>query len=439
MDINKRFDLGLDKEEEKVKSKSFNFNSDDLYSNLDEFEFQNDFKIKIFGIGGAGNNMINHIATSTNIKSKWLYALNTDYQALKKISENCNKILIGRKLTKGYGSGSDPEIGRKSAEEEREVIKNVLADVEILFLLAGMGKGTGTGATPVIAEIARELGILTIGIVNLPSISVEGKKIFDKGTKGLNELQDIIDGLSTINNEKIIMNNERSLTLYESFKEADRLIADVVNVITDIISVPSVINIDFNDIKTFFSTRTSFQIIPFTFKTDSNIREEIEKTIKESLFEENIANSMKTIVSIKINPAVKRDFIQEIRSILESLTTNKLLEMNYSLDYDEEIEYAKISLLIATPRYDEMQSIEESINNVGSFIDNSVGLTEINKTEIFVSENNEILNDFEEDNEIFEKLEKEIVTEKRITKELNNDDEYYNNKYNKIFKPKRFI
>lgn len=319
-----------------------------LFDNLDDFDFSDEIKIKILGIGGAGNNMINHIANNTNIDKSWLFAINTDYQVLKKMSKEINLVLIGRKITKGLGSGSDPRVGEAAAIEDIEYIKRILEDTDLLFIVSGMGKGTGTGASPAIAEIAREMNIMTISLVNLPSITNEGKVIHDKGNAGLQNLKKYTNGILTISNEKLFNETNGNITLCDSFTYANKVISNVIQQMINLVTIPSEINVDFNDIKTFFNQQTEFQVNTFDFIDDEDIKDVIMDKLDNEIYQDNIKGAKKIIISYHLNPCVTNQFMNKVRVALESMTGNKDLEITFAVDYDTSIKYANLSMVIAT-------------------------------------------------------------------------------------------
>ncbi|MGL4951480.1 MAG: cell division protein FtsZ [Mycoplasma sp.] len=337
----------------------------ELFDNLGDFNFEKELKIKVFGIGGAGNNMVKHIANSTSINKSWLYAVNTDYQVLKMMPSGLNLILIGKKITKGLGSGSDPEVGRDAAYEDVEIIKKQLKDTDLLFIVSGMGKGTGTGASPVIAEIAKEMGILTISLVNLPSISNEGKMIYEKGYNGLNQLRDHAAGLLTISNEKLFRDTKGDMAIWESFLYANRVIANVINEIINLVTIPSEINVDFNDMKNFFSKQTEFQVNSFSFNNDEDIKNKIMEKLSNEIFQDTLNGANKVIINYKLNPCVTNQFINNIRTALEDITGNKDLEVTYAVAYDTSIEYAELSIIVATNNISDKAQYMTSESSIG--------------------------------------------------------------------------
>lgn len=201
--------------------------------------------IKVIGVGGGGNNVVNRMVR-TGTKGVDFIAINTDKQALS-VSAATYKIQIGEKLTNGQGAGSDPEVGRKSAEENRNQISKALEDADMVFITAGMGGGTGTGAAPVVAQVAKEMNILTVGVVTKP-FEFEGKKRMEQAERGIATLKEIVDALVVIQNERLRLVSETKITLLNAFVEADNVLKHAVQSISDLIYTPGLINLDFEDV-----------------------------------------------------------------------------------------------------------------------------------------------------------------------------------------------
>lgn len=388
IDIN---DINVSNTQNQINNSSLKADENGLYNNLDDFDLQPNLNIKIFGIGGAGNNIIEHIAKNSDIDPTMLYAINTDLQVLKKMTNvNCSKILIGKKTTRGYGSGSDPIVGEKAADEDRKIITDLLKGVDLLFIVSGMGKGTGTGASPIIASIAKELNILTISIVNVPSIQTEGKKIYDKGSLGINNLKKYVDGIATINNDKILGSDVENESLFNCFKRANQVISDTIRDLIHTVNVPNHINIDFNDIKNFFKDKTHFQITNCEFESNENSKEILKQKISSTLFEDKLLGSKKAILTLRLNTNVPQSFIFDVRKVIEELTENQDLELTYSIDYSEEISFAKISILIATNYFSHANDEDVNKMNESHYIFDLE--QKINKFESEHKENNETKN-----------------------------------------------
>ena len=213
------------------------------------FEFEqgldNVVSIKVIGVGGGGGNAVNRMVES-GVQGVEFISVNTDMQALN-FSQAGTKIQIGEKLTKGQGAGANPEIGRKAAEESKEQIAAALAGTNMVFITAGIGGGTGTGAAPVVAQIAREMGILTVGVVTRP-FAFEGKKRLEQALAGIDELNKNVDSLVIIPNERLKYVSEQKITFKNAFEIADGVLRQAVANISELITVPGFINLDFADV-----------------------------------------------------------------------------------------------------------------------------------------------------------------------------------------------
>ncbi len=213
------------------------------------FEFEqgldNVVNIKVIGVGGGGGNAVNRMVES-GVQGVDFVSVNTDMQALN-FSQAGTKIQIGEKLTKGQGAGANPEIGRKAAEESKEQIAAALQNTNMVFITAGMGGGTGTGAAPVVAQIAREMGILTVGVVTRP-FAFEGKKRLEQALGGIDELNKNVDSLVIIPNERLKYVSEQKITFKNAFEIADGVLRQAVANISELITVPGFINLDFADV-----------------------------------------------------------------------------------------------------------------------------------------------------------------------------------------------
>ena len=204
-------------------------------------------RILVIGVGGAGNNAVNRMIDE-NVEGVELIAINTDKQALS-LSRATTKIQIGEKLTKGLGAGAKPEIGASAVEENREEINDIIKDADMVFVTCGMGGGTGTGAAPIVAEIARNLGILTVGVVTKP-FSFEGKPRMNNALNGIAKLSENVDTLIVIPNDKLLQICDKRTSIPDALKKADEVLQQGVQGVTDLINKPGLINLDFADIQT---------------------------------------------------------------------------------------------------------------------------------------------------------------------------------------------
>ena len=214
-------------------------------------EINNKAKLLVMGVGGGGGNAVAHMIESGTVQGVKFVCANTDAQALT-ASKAEVKLQLGEERTNGLGAGANPEVGRHSAQDDRKAIQNLLEGVDLLFITAGMGGGTGTGAAPVIAEVAREMGVLTVAVVTKP-FSFEGGKRSSVAEIGLKELSQNVDSLITIPNNKLLSVLGKSLSLLDAFKAANEVLNGAVEGIADLITRPGLINVDFADVKTVMS------------------------------------------------------------------------------------------------------------------------------------------------------------------------------------------
>ena len=212
-------------------------------------------KIKVVGLGGGGSNSLNSMISLQQIQGVEFVSVNTDAQALLN-NESPTKVQIGETITRGLGSGGDPEIGRQAAEESTQKLEDVLQDADMVFLTAGMGGGTGTGAIPVIAQIAKNMGALTVAVVTKP-FAFEGTRRMVVAEEGVEKLKDKVDALIIIPNQRLLETVEKNMTLQEAFRLADSVLGQGVQGISDLITLPGLINVDFADVKTIMSNAGS--------------------------------------------------------------------------------------------------------------------------------------------------------------------------------------
>ncbi|MBR6499843.1 MAG: cell division protein FtsZ, partial [Clostridia bacterium] len=217
-----------------------------------DFDTTNFASIKVVGVGGAGTNAVNRML-DRGLKGVEFIAVNTDKQALE-LSKAPVKVQIGEKLTKGLGAGANPDIGKRAAEESREELLNVIQGADLVFVTCGMGGGTGTGAAPVIAEIARNQGILTIGVVSKP-FAFEGRQRMKNAEKGIAELKTNVDTLVVVPNEKLLSFVSEATTMEDAFRDADDILRQGIQGISDLIALPAMINLDFADVRTVMESK----------------------------------------------------------------------------------------------------------------------------------------------------------------------------------------
>ena len=263
------------------------------------FEFEqgldNVVNIKVIGVGGGGGNAVNRMVEN-GVQGVEFVSINTDMQALN-YSQATTKIQIGEKLTKGQGAGANPEIGRKAAEESKEQIAAALAGTNMVFITAGMGGGTGTGAAPVVAQIARELGILTVGVVTRP-FAFEGKKRLEQALSGIEELNKNVDSLVIIPNERLKYVSEQKITFKNAFEIADGVLRQAVKNISELITVPGFINLDFADVTSVMKDAGFAHIGTGSAAGKDKAAEAAREAISSPLLETSIDMAHGVIVSV---------------------------------------------------------------------------------------------------------------------------------------------
>ena len=272
-------------------------------------------RIKVVGIGGAGGNAINRMIHS-GMHGVEFIAINTDAQVLD-TSQADGTICIGDTVTRGLGAGADPEVGRQAIEEDREKVAERLGDADLVFITAGMGGGTGTGAAPVVAEICREQGALAVGIVTEP-FSMEGFPRMRNAQSGLKELQENVDTLIAIKNQRLLSICGRDTTLDEAFYQADEILLQATRGIADLITVPGMINLDFNDVRTIVSQGGDAIMGVGTHKGEDRAVEAARKAIHSPLLEDVSINGAKgVLVNIAADSNLTLFEVNEAMSLIQ--------------------------------------------------------------------------------------------------------------------------
>jgi len=251
--------------------------------------------IKVVGVGGGGNNAVNRMIEH-GLKGVDFISVNTDKQALY-VSQATQKIQIGEKLTKGLGAGANPEIGQKAAEESKDDIAQILKGADMVFITAGMGGGTGTGAAPIVAEIARELGILTVGVVTKPFI-FEGKQRMINAERGISDLKSRVDTLVTIPNDRLLQVVEKRTSMLEAFKIADDVLRQGVQGISDLIAVPGLVNLDFADVRTIMKEKGLAHMGIGKGSGDNRATDAAKQAIQSPLLETTIEGAKGVLLNI---------------------------------------------------------------------------------------------------------------------------------------------
>ncbi len=251
--------------------------------------------IKVIGVGGAGNNAVNRMI-DMGIKGVDFIAVNTDRQALQ-TSKASTKIQIGEKITRGLGAGANPDIGAQSAEESKSEISEVLRGADMVFVTAGMGGGTGTGAAPIVASTAKEMGILTIGVVTKP-FTFEGKKRLSQAERGIESLKGKVDTLVVIPNDKLLQIIDRKTSIIEAFKMADDILRQGVQGISDLIAIPGLVNLDFADVKTIMLNQGMAHMGVGKAAGENRAEDAAKEAIQSPLLETSIEGAKGVIINI---------------------------------------------------------------------------------------------------------------------------------------------
>jgi cell division protein FtsZ len=296
-------------------------------------EMSDDAVIKVVGVGGGGGNAVEHMVRES-IEGVEFMTVNTDAQALRKASVT-SAIQIGSAITKGLGAGANPEVGRDSALEDRENIKEQLEGADMVFIAAGMGGGTGTGAAPVIAEIAKELNILTVAVVTKP-FGFEGKKRLAFAEKGISELSKHVDSLITIPNEKLLKVYGRNVTLLEAFGYANDVLKDAVQGIAELITRPGMINVDFADVRTVMSEMGQAMMGSGVAKGEDRAEEAAEAAISYPLLEDiDLSGARGVLVNITAGLDMRLDEFEIVGNTVKAFASdNANVVIGTSLDPD---------------------------------------------------------------------------------------------------------
>lgn len=288
----------------------------DFDTNIDQMAV-----IKVIGVGGGGNNAVNRMIEH-GVQGVDFIAVNTDAQALEMSKANA-RLQIGTKLTRGLGAGANPEVGKKAAEESREQLEEMLAGADMVFVTAGMGGGTGTGAAPVIAQIAHEIGALTVGVVTKPFI-FEGAKRQKQAMGGIAALKEAVDTLIVIPNDKLLEIVDKNTPMLEAFSAADNVLRQGVQGISDLIATPGLINLDFADVKTIMSNKGSALMGIGIATGENRAAEAAKKAISSPLLESSIAGAKGVLMNITGGSNLSLYEVQEAAQIVASASDEEV-------------------------------------------------------------------------------------------------------------------
>ena len=272
--------------------------------------------IKVMGVGGGGCNAVNSMVDS-NVSSAQFISVNTDNQALL-MSKAEISLQIGEKLTKGLGAGSDPSIGEQAAEESKEAIVELLQGTDLLFIAAGMGGGTGTGAAPVIAKIAREMNILTVAVVTKP-FSFEGRVRNENATKGIANLKKYVDTVVIIPNDKLLQFLPAHIGMLQAFKVADDMLKQGVVGIVELIATPSLINLDFADVKTVIQKQGLAHMGIGKAKGENRVIEAVRQAVSSPLLETTIEGAKSVIINVTGGPDIELNEIYDASTLVQGI------------------------------------------------------------------------------------------------------------------------
>ncbi|WP_071459365.1 cell division protein FtsZ [Bacillus massilinigeriensis] len=300
--------------------------------------------IKVIGVGGGGNNAVNRMIEH-GVQGVEFIAVNTDAQALN-LSKAEVKMQIGSKLTRGLGAGANPEVGKKAAEESKEQLEEVLRGADMVFVTAGMGGGTGTGAAPVIAHIARDLGALTVGVVTRP-FTFEGRKRANQAAGGINAMKEAVDTLIVIPNDRLLEIVDKSTPMLEAFREADNVLRQGVQGISDLIATPGLINLDFADVKTIMSNKGSALMGIGVASGENRAAEAAKKAVSSPLLETSIDGAQGVLMNITGGTNLSLYEVQEAADIVASASDQEV-NMIFGSVINENLKDEIIVTVIAT-------------------------------------------------------------------------------------------
>lgn len=328
-------------------------------------EFEQGFNhlatLKVIGVGGGGNNAVNRMIDH-GMNNVEFIAINTDGQALN-LSKAESKIQIGEKLTRGLGAGANPEIGKKAAEESREQIEDAIQGADMVFVTAGMGGGTGTGAAPVVAKIAKEMGALTVGVVTRP-FGFEGRKRQTQAAAGVESMKAAVDTLIVIPNDRLLDIVDKSTPMMEAFKEADNVLRQGVQGISDLIAVSGEVNLDFADVKTIMSNQGSALMGIGVSSGENRAVEAAKKAISSPLLETSIVGAQGVLMNITGGESLSLFEAQEAADIVQD-AADEDVNMIFGTVINPELQDEIVVTVIATGFEDKPSSQGRKVSSTG--------------------------------------------------------------------------
>ena len=346
-------------------------------------EFEQGFNhlatLKVIGVGGGGNNAVNRMIDH-GMNNVEFIAINTDGQALNLYKAE-SKIQIGEKLTRGLGAGANPEIGKKAAEESREQIEDAIQGADMVFVTAGMGGGTGTGAAPVVAKIAKEMGALTVGVVTRP-FGFEGRKRQTQAAAGVESMKAAVDTLIVIPNDRLLDIVDKSTPMMEAFKEADNVLRQGVQGISDLIAVSGEVNLDFADVKTIMSNQGSALMGIGVSSGENRAVEAAKKAISSPLLETSIVGAQGVLMNITGGESLSLFEAQEAADIVQD-AADEDVNMIFGTVINPELQDEIVVTVIATGFEDKpsSQGRKASSTGFGSSVNSASSTSSVGKEE----------------------------------------------------------
>ena len=317
---------------------------------------ENKAKLLVMGVGGGGGNAVGHMIEAGTVKEVTFVCANTDAQALD-ASKAAIKLQLGQERTNGLGAGANPEVGKYSAQDDRKLIQQLLEDVDLLFITAGMGGGTGTGAAPVIAEVAKEMGVLTVAVVTKPFV-FEGAKRLKVAESGLQELASYVDSLITIPNNKLLSVLGKNLSLLDAFKAANEVLNGAVEGIADLITRPGLINVDFADVKTVMSEMGMAMMGTGRASGEDRASKAAEAAVASPLLDDiNLSDAKGVLVNITAGPnlsigefEIVGDSIREFTSENATVVVGTVIDPDIGDDMKVTVVVTGLGENVATPK-----------------------------------------------------------------------------------------
>ncbi|ABF13934.1 cell division protein FtsZ [Candidatus Palibaumannia cicadellinicola] len=331
---------------------------------FEPIELTDDAVIKVIGVGGGGSNAVEHMVRE-NIEGVEFFAVNTDAQALRKTLVS-QQIQIGKNVTKGLGAGANPEVGRYSAEEDREILSNALEGADMLFIAAGMGGGTGTGAAPVVAELAKEIGILTVAVVTKP-FNFEGKKRMTFAEQGIAELSKHVDSLITIPNDKLLKVLGRGVSLLDAFCAANSVLKGAVQGIAELITRPGLMNVDFADVRTVMSEMGYAMMGSGVASGENRAENASETAISSPLLEDiDLSGARGVLVNITAGFDLRLDEFEKVGNTIRGFSSdNATVVIGTSLDpnMNDELRVTVVATGISVDKRQDNPYVTNKSNN----------------------------------------------------------------------------